>query len=241
MVLARRASSAPSIFTSSAPSGRAERSRSDARLAGAGIDRRGRATCGPRRAGRSRRRPAAGSRRCAFAARSRAAGAAPFAGRIVWRSADRRLAVGDAERPRPGETRSSAASGRPAALALKVERRSAMAGERQPAGVDAEREILDVEAVASVSQGRRARERDAPAGALAVKLASSRRVGGPPNSRPRAFIARPRAVPAEFEIARHRAAGRRQLDVGDRLPAELRRARAAQSRRRSSRPRGRRP
>ena len=82
-------------------------------------------------------------------------------------------------------------------------------------------EILDVEAVGSVSDSRGPRERDALAAALSGE---ARKVE--PRRRPAEKLS-PRVdreavrVPAQFEIARRRIARRRQLEAGDRLPADF--------------------
>ena len=125
------------------------------------------------------------------------------------------------ERPRPGAARSSAESGSAAAFARRSSVDAGVTAERKPAGADGEHEIVDVETVA-----RRRRQSVGRTSAslwpapCALRLASSRRVDGPPNSRPRAFSASPRTGRAEIEIARIGAGRRGQLDIGNRLSAE---------------------
>ena len=84
-----------------------------------------------------------------------------------------------------------------------------------------EAEILDVEAVGSIGHGRRACERNALAAALrgeARKLETRRRPAEEPPARVDRKAVR---VPAQVEIAGRCGAGRRQLDAGDRLPADF--------------------
>ena len=96
-----------------------------------------------------------------------------------------------------------------------------MAGERRGGRRRPQREVLDVQTVASIGQGRGRRERDALAAALsgeAGEFETRRRPAEEPAARREREAAR---VPAQVEIARRRAARRRQLDAGDRLPADF--------------------
>ena len=96
-----------------------------------------------------------------------------------------------------------------------------MAGKRQAASVDKKRQVLDVETIASVGHGRRRRERERWPPPCAAKLASfkpRRRAAEEPPARRQRKAAR---GPAQVEIAGRGAAGRRQLDASDRLPADF--------------------
>ena len=73
-------------------------------------------------------------------------------------------AVPDA--PRPGETRSSAASGSAVAVALRSSAAPARPESDEAPGIDAQGEVANVDAVLAVSQRRRTGQSDLPAIAL---------------------------------------------------------------------------
>ena len=222
MELARRASRAPSIFTSSGPSGArgAEPVRRTALPVPALI-----VTSSDVRPPASRPEPATSSagnpalRICGTITRCRrtrhspvgAFGVPPIVG----------FAVGDAGQAEAGREQIERRQRHARRIRLEGQGRSSMAGERQAAGVDKKRQVLDVETVASVGQGRGRREREPTAAALrgkAGKLKARRRPAEEPPARRQREAAR---GPAEVEIAGRGAACRRQLDAGDRLPGDF--------------------
>src|SRR5580704_11475752 len=96
-----------------------------------------------------------------------------------------------------------------------------MSGKRQAASVDTKREILDVEAIASIGHGRRRRERYALAAALRGKTRKFKPCRRPAEQPPARRQRKAVRVPAQFEIAGRCAAGGGQLDARDRLPADF--------------------
>ena len=242
MELARRASRAPSIFTSSGPSGVSGAEPVTRTvlpvpaLIVASIDVRPPASR-PEPATSSAGKPAL--RICGATTRCRRTRQSPVGLPGVPPIVASPSATPD--RPRPGENKSSRRQRQARCVRLERQRRSRMAGKGQAASVDTKRQVLDVETVASVGHGRWRSERQRLAAALcgeAGKFKPRRR----PAEKPPARVDREAArVPAQFEVAGRCAAGRRQLDAGDRLPADFGSRKLRESRRQSSRPRGRRP
>ncbi len=125
------------------------------------------------------------------------------------------------DRPRPGENKSNAASGRLAAFALSASVDPLWPdSDSRPAPRRNARSLMSRPS-ASIGHRRGPRERDALAAALCGetrKFKPRRRPAEQPPARRQREAAR---VPAEVEVARRRVSGRRQLDAGDRLPADF--------------------
>src|ERR1700733_7065634 len=96
-----------------------------------------------------------------------------------------------------------------------------MARKGQADGIEKKHQVLDVETIASVGQGRRRRERQPTAAALCGKTRQLKPRRRSPEQPPARGQRKAPRSPTEVEIACRGAARRRQLDASDRLPGDF--------------------